>query len=133
MKSPKRRAVSKPHEERTMRTEGFRTTGRGWLLSALVMAWVNACVPNDDHAQNKEMLDGQTHWLGSCNEDAECGAELQCVCGRCLALCSQSTGCDISGRETNCVEPNSAALRALCGATPPQPICLEICNDDSGC
>lgn len=116
-----------------MRTEGFQTTGRVWLLSALALAWVNACVPDKDHAQNKEMLDGQTHWLGSCGEDAECGAELQCVCGRCLALCSQATGCNVSGRDTNCVEPNSAALEALCGEPPPQAICLEVCNNGSGC
>lgn len=116
-----------------MQTEGFRTTGRVWLLSALALAWVNACVPDEDHAQNKEMLDGQTHWLGSCDEDAECGAELQCVCGRCLALCSQSAACTVSGRDTNCVEPGSAALEALCSEPPPQAICLEICSDGSGC
>lgn len=36
-----------------------------------------------------------TNWYSLCDESAECGSELACICGRCTRLCDDATDCEV--------------------------------------
>lgn len=72
---------------------------------------------------------GQTHWLQSCEKDADCG-ELSCLCGFCVSECAAGGSCSVEGRDTECFAANANAVRALCEAPQAQPLCLEPCDGE---
>lgn len=45
--------------------------------------------------------DGSTHFWDTCAEDAECGSNSECICGRCTIECTASDQCSTGG--TTCV------------------------------
>ncbi|HMI93474.1 MAG TPA: hypothetical protein VK509_19010, partial [Polyangiales bacterium] len=94
----------------------YITVASALLLSA-------AC--GDHHGASSQ---SQTHWLQTCDADAECGSELACECGRCVAPCGANDRCDVAGLELECQARNSDAVQALCGAAEAKPLCLEPCD-----
>lgn len=76
----------------------------------------------------------ETHWLQSCSDDAECGAENACLCGICTRPCTAAS-CNALGADAICVPPDSTAAIALCGALPPEAtgICAAECAEPDDC
>lgn len=57
------------------------------VTSALGL-WTGGCAKSEDPPNN-----GQSHWLQSCENDADCGA-LSCECGVCTIACTHDDACD---------------------------------------
>jgi hypothetical protein len=72
----------------------------------------------------------QTHWLGACAHDAECGAGLVCRCGQCTKECADGS-CANLGRPAECAAPTSPAHGTECRALESTAICVPKCAD--GC
>jgi hypothetical protein len=70
----------------------------------------------------------QTHWLQTCDRDAQCGSALSCECGRCVAPCGANDRCDVAGIDTECQARSSGAVQAMCGAADATALCLEPCD-----
>lgn len=101
-----------------------RTFGLLGLLGALRLAL--ACNTADPGAGSN------TNWLRPCDEDAECGSELSCLCGVCSAPCEDECGL----ADAVCARPGSAGLEQLCGdaeVAPEAGLCLPACAGDSEC
>lgn len=56
----------------------------------------------------------ETHWLSTCETDAECGEINACVCGICTAPCEGA----VCGAGATCLAAGTAGADALCGALP---------------
>ena len=82
----------------------------------------------------KPIAGSETHWLRSCDTDAECGDANACVCGICTRPCAANT-CSLLGDDTVCVPPDSAAAIALCGALPAEAtgVCAAECAGPANC
>ncbi len=95
--------------------------------------------------------DSESHWLKACVEDAECGTELECLCGVCAApceggcsgaVCSRGAGC---GRfctlacedDASCAGYGSGLVCILGACVPPMslpsPPASACTHPDSGC
>jgi hypothetical protein len=72
----------------------------------------------------------QTHWLATCDQDADCGPGLACQCGRCMKECTNDA-CSGLARQAECVQPTSPARVSLCDDSKDTAICLPKC--DAGC
>jgi hypothetical protein len=44
----------------------------------------------------------ETHWLESCDVDADCGEENACVCGVCTVPCGSAEACAVAGEASLC-------------------------------
>jgi hypothetical protein len=73
---------------------------------------------------------GNTNWLVACDEDAECGSETSCLCGRCSLSCSTRQDCAGFPGAT-CAQ--SVAAQQQCGAEPVGGVCLLACDADVDC
>ncbi len=87
------------------------------LLGALGLA--SACgLAVDDSGSN-------SNWLLSCEENADCGKGLSCVCGQCTTTCTANKACSNLGG--TCGYPE-----LVCG-TPVNAICIAECGSDADC
>jgi hypothetical protein len=82
------------------------------------------------HCATEADSGSQTHWLGTCIEDAECGAGLVCRCARCMKECTDGS-CANLGRPAECATPGSPAHGADCSALETMTICVPQCT--GGC
>jgi hypothetical protein len=75
----------------------------------------------------------ETHWLESCDVDADCGEENACVCGVCTVPCGTAEACAVAGEASICALAGAPEAVALCGALPAGAagICARSC--DGGC
>ncbi len=78
---------------------------------------------------------GHTHWLLSCQSDAQCGDDLQCICGRCVAPCATpGSACSAPVAGTSCFPADGAVAAELCGGDAAAvPLCLATCTGDAEC
>lgn len=83
------------------------------------------------HCSTQADSGSQTHWLGTCVEDVECGAGLLCRCGRCMKECTDGA-CSGLPRPAECAQPGSPALAAQCENVD-RPTCLAKCTGTEGC
>lgn len=72
--------------------------------------------------------DSESHWFVSCNTDAACSAELQCLCGVCTRPCDTDGEC--AGATGQCLE--TGAVDA-CGASGVVRVCGVACGSDGEC
>ena len=75
----------------------------------------------------------ETHWLESCDTDADCGEENACVCGVCTVPCGSAEACAAAGEASLCALAGAPEAVALCGALPAGAagICARSC--EGGC
>lgn len=66
---------------------------------------------------------GETHWLMSCDTDAECGSKLACLCGVCTLGCSDEGSCSELGTQARCLPPTPSAEG--CRAGTPALVCAR--------
>lgn len=77
-----------------------------------------ACSSSDSEVAS---TDTNTNWLKLCDEDADCGDELSCLCGVCSTTCSESAQCLENWSGSECRVPDEDA----CGQSPPVGLCTE--------
>lgn len=72
--------------------------------------------------------DSSTHWLDTCDEDADCKGELECICSVCTQPCNSESSCEslAGSRPTLCAELTCADDRA--GSS-----CTLACDGDTEC
>lgn len=78
---------------------------------------------------------GETHWLGACETDADCGGG-QCLCGVCTRVCKADGDCAGRSRRGECFETASPGLATRCAGASPKVapgICLATCSGDADC
>jgi len=95
-----------------------------WYIMVAV-AWLLWASCSDTHGANSQ---SQTHWLHTCDADTECGSELACECGRCVAPCGAGDRCDVAGLELECQARSSGAVAAMCSAAEAKALCLQPCD-----
>jgi len=88
-------------------------------------------------AQTTELdLDGQTHWMTQCDEDADCG-DLVCICGTCTETCGldDADSCSTLGAgRAVCALAANALDTAACSSEPSElPACVPACDRTSDC
>jgi hypothetical protein len=99
------------------------------LLPALLLASLGGALACSDPAASPS-VGGNTNWLLACSDDAECGSETSCICGRCSSACSGASGCaDFPG--STCAQ--SVAAQLQCGGEPSSGVCLLACEADADC
>ncbi|HEY6724875.1 MAG TPA: hypothetical protein VI197_12645, partial [Polyangiaceae bacterium] len=67
--------------------------------------------------------DSQTHWLKSCDSNADCGS-LVCTCERCQKECASDLSCGEVSPYARCAEATSEAILSMCGEAPPTSLCV---------
>jgi O-glycosyl hydrolase len=89
--------------------------------TALLFAIAAACGPQTGT---------QTNWLRACQTDAQCSAELQCLCGMCTLACEENSSCS-ELPDAACTPASDAGGIALCGGSipPTAGLCLLRCED----
>lgn len=99
---------------------------RAWFaVAALTVLSMGACA----REQEPETGSGtNTNWLKRCGPDQGCEAGAECLCGVCTVGCVDDTGCLLPG--TRC---SLAGSRIRCAALDALPVCLDGCENDSGC
>ena len=82
---------------------------------------------------NSAKTGGETHWLGECDDDRDCGGG-QCLCGVCSRVCGGDGDCGGS-RRAQCYSVSSPGLAPRCVSRTPQGIgiCLGVCSNDADC
>lgn len=70
--------------------------------------------------------DSQTHWLGQCESDQDCGG-LSCVCGICTRLCDNSPACDDFAETASCLAVESCDPHEAASA------CGVLCESNAEC
>lgn len=93
----------------------------GFSLIAITLGLGAAC----GKLASQGGTDSSTHWLQSCEQDADCG-ELSCVCGACTLPCEDVAVCP-DGERTAC----AALTKSSC--TEGAPVCVATCNADQDC
>lgn len=92
------------------------------LVLALGAAWlVGACSPQ------AETSGTNTNWLRRCEDDAQCGEQGSCLCGRCTVSCDSSSAC-MDGLV--CTEELPSVVQCQGEATR---TCQPACTDDAQC
>jgi hypothetical protein len=97
-----------------------------WLvLGGLGLGGLGAC----GKAGPGEQVGGGTHWLKHCSgsggSGAECGPELECVCGVCTAACEADSACAELGSDAQCARSNQTEFAGGCTAAAPERICVR--------
>ena len=77
-------------------------------LRALTLAFLSSTVALLQCGSTSSTSGTETHWLQSCESDAECGG-FQCVCGLCTLPCTDTADCN-EAPETSVCGSTSAAL-----------------------
>jgi hypothetical protein len=111
-------------------------TSKTWL--AACCAWLALlCACGGDDPQ----VGGETHWLSACDENADCGDDLRCICGSCTRACSADDACH-GNRPAACYDMGSPLLLQRCpglsgghggGVCLPSCSADAQCSDDKGC
>lgn len=92
------------------------------LVSALTMMVAVGLVGCG--AISHSATDTNTNWLSACNEDAECGSELACLCGACTIACESDGQCqerDQSSQTSQCSSNAACGAAAVCVSSEPSP------------
>jgi hypothetical protein len=114
-----------------MRFHAMSGRGARWLGALLGVA--SALLVAGCAESRAASVDGQSHWLRSCQSSAECG-DLECICGVCTTACASDDACHGAWNDAVC---SSAALL-------PQPescersaasisVCVAGCKTDADC
>ncbi|HKP64222.1 MAG TPA: hypothetical protein VJV78_46115 [Polyangiales bacterium] len=78
--------------------------------------------------------DKNTNWLKACDEDAECGSELACLCGACTKACESDAQCGRTAPGATCLAAGDPSIQALCGTQlKAAAVCSAECKHDSDC
>ncbi len=89
------------------------------LTLPLALALAGSCQPDPN-------------FLRECTASADCGTDLECLCGTCTRRCS-STECDGLGPGARCVPLDPAAAARACGSSVPPAVCTSACSSDADC
>ncbi len=93
---------------------------RRWLLLATALSGYGCGANSDPGSSGSE-----THWLSSCDSDAECG-EYRCLCGRCTTACQEDAQCsEQSTPVAVCAESSSLRGADECEPSVPVRICVD--------
>lgn len=90
---------------------------RSSLAVGTVLAMLAAIVLPACGANSKGATDTNTNWLKPCDEDAECGSELACLCGRCTVTCDADEECEAFDEASSCSLSSECGRRTLCSAS----------------
>jgi len=63
------------------------------LLAPLFAGLVLSLVPLACGFDNRTDSGTSTNWYRQCDENAPCGSDLACICGRCTRVCDETTDC----------------------------------------
>jgi hypothetical protein len=101
----------------------MKRTGMWLLLASLGMSLGGAC----GQATSSDELGGETHWLRSCNgnDAAECGPNLECVCGVCTSACAEDASCAGISAEARCAARETTSYASDCAASAPPRLCVR--------
>lgn len=78
-------------------------------------------------------VDGQTHWMTQCDEDADCG-DLECICGTCTEACELDDADSCSTPGAVCALAANALDAAACTREPSEVYaCVPACDRTSDC
>ena len=72
-----------------MQQHSSKIRATGWLPAAVLLA---TCCVSGCAVSEKPPNNGQSHWLQSCDDDADC-PELRCICGVCSLECESDDAC----------------------------------------
>lgn len=92
-------------------------------LSALLLGALLAAVACSE-AQGSD-INGETHFLKTCDGDSACGSGLTCLCGVCSRACDMSADCS-AFPSAECVLPETCSVE-------PVPRCDVRCTGNSDC
>ena len=104
-------------------------------------------ISSDDTASNTEtseltpLINSNTNWLLSCNEDTDCDEGESCSCGSCVIPCEETRGCSIDPRDmmsprVACAMSDPVYELDSCGDDyrgPMTSICLPQCESNEEC
>src|SRR5262245_42726199 len=97
-----------------------------WIVFwGLTLGLVGAC-----GKAGSGMLGGETHWRTSCDEAAECGPDLACICGVCSSSCSDDAGCGGFGSDARCGSREATAYASSCTSSQSEPERLCVRSSD---
>lgn len=91
-----------------------------WIFAAALLVAATALACSGSEGPD---TDSETHWMERCSEDADCGEDLDCLCGLCTTGCDDE--CDELTRK--CVEVGEQCEEV------DDSICLERCEEDEDC
>jgi hypothetical protein len=97
-----------------------RLRGAALRLGLLLLA--SACSPQ------AETSGTNTNWLRRCQNDAECGEQGQCLCGRCTLACDSTAAC--GDEALVCTEDVASVVQ--CQGQPTR-TCQPACSSDRDC
>jgi hypothetical protein len=80
--------------------------------------------------ESKITAGGASDWLSACASNADCSGALECWCGVCTKVCTETSDCAKLSKNAGCAP---ALASAVCGATPREIGCLLPCNADDDC
>jgi hypothetical protein len=91
-------------------------------ITTTALSWLLLCALACHSCGGKVAADGGTdsasHWLGGCDDDADCGQALSCECGVCTRSCQRDSECVVGTVTAECVSDVPAcATKHLCLAT----------------
>ncbi len=87
----------------------------GWVVFVVLLA--SGCGARVEPSAT----DTNTNWLKSCRESLECGAGLECLCGRCTVRCDQSAVCEDRDADARCMPSSACEGTAVCGLSSSTP------------
>ncbi len=93
-------------------------------LSALLLGGLLSLVVACSTESDPSFGDGESHFLMACDESAECGDALACICNVCTRACDAPSDCPDHAAEVVCVD--HAEAYPGCEAPAPGPLCAEV-------
>src|SRR5262245_46929312 len=81
--------------------------------------WIASC------KGEQSSTDGNTSWLRSCDNAAQCGGGFECVCGVCTRSCSDIAACSDLDPHATCAPGGATCAGA--------PICTLACEQHDDC
>jgi hypothetical protein len=84
--------------------------------AALLVLMFLALLPGCESDTGAPSTNSQTHWLRSCEADADCEDALSCLCGVCTRACEATEACAGLDGEAVCASPEAAQATEACGA-----------------
>jgi hypothetical protein len=87
-----------------------------WMFGAILGLFIAGCGGRVE----QQAVGGETHWLSGCTDDTSCGADLECLCGRCTRSCDEITDCGGLSAAARCLDTTSVEFGADCNEPPPQ-------------
>lgn len=111
---------------RSSSSHGVRAAIR-YVAALAIVSGLAGCV-SSSASEGAGGTDSNTHWLDRCDADAECGSELECLCGVCSRPCASDSGCSE-------LAVNAVCVTAACEGQPAHGdgICSRACDEDEAC